>query len=275
MSILKGDRFDARLEGVRVASTFTGFCGRHDTELFRPLETQEFGGTPEQCLLLAYRAVCRELYAKQGTLALADTLRELDRGRDSEVQREVQSRIGGVLTGSSLAVQDLTGLKAAMEAYIFGRDFGSVHGHVILLDCVPEFMASAMLNPEYDFQGRRLQDLGPASDVDWLSFSLIATDTGGAVVFTWLGENRVAEQLVNSLDTVADADVGHAIVRFTFEMTENVYASPVWWEGLSADERSQLLRRMRTGGVPFREPTALLDDGLRLVRWPVNSRRSL
>jgi hypothetical protein len=66
--------------------------------------------------------------------------------------------------------------------------------------------------------------------------------------------------------------VGDAIVRFTFEMTENVYASPAWWEGLDVGERAQLLRRMRTGGVPVRQPMALLDDGLRVVRWPIKSR---
>jgi hypothetical protein len=30
------------LIGVRQASTFTGFCAHHDSELFRPLETQPF-----------------------------------------------------------------------------------------------------------------------------------------------------------------------------------------------------------------------------------------
>jgi hypothetical protein len=58
----KEDR--AFLLGVRSASTFTGFCGLHDTTLFRPLETQPFIPTPEQVTLLAYRAVCMEVFAR-------------------------------------------------------------------------------------------------------------------------------------------------------------------------------------------------------------------
>jgi hypothetical protein len=118
MELLKREPFTARLQETRAASTFTGFCNRHDTELFRPLESRGFTATTEQCLLLAYRAVCRELYAKQGTLALEETLREADRGKPVEAQREVQEQISGVIAGSTLAVKDLQTMKTSMEACI-------------------------------------------------------------------------------------------------------------------------------------------------------------
>lgn len=54
-----------RLIGVRQASTFTGFCCHHDTELFRPLETRPFITSKEQLFLLAYRAISKEVYAKR------------------------------------------------------------------------------------------------------------------------------------------------------------------------------------------------------------------
>ena len=89
---------------------------------------------------------------------------------------------------------------------------------------------------------------------------------GGAVVFTWLGASRVYDQLIDSLQAIPDHDVGDAIVRFAFEMTEDLYASPAWWDQLPADDRARLLRRMETGGVPLRHSQALLDDGLRVAR---------
>lgn len=49
-----------KLIGVRQASTFTGFCSHHDTELFRPLETEHFTTSKEQLFLLAYRALSKE-----------------------------------------------------------------------------------------------------------------------------------------------------------------------------------------------------------------------
>lgn len=272
MPMLNGEVFAPRLTGVRVASTFTGFCSRHDTEQFRPLESAPFTGTPEQCLLLTYRACCRELYAKQGTLALADTLRELDRGRPYAAQRETQDRMDAVLRGSELAIGELLALKEEIEASLAAASFDTVHAYVVFFGSVPDVMVTAMLNPEYDFGGKRLQSLAAPGPLEWLSFSLLATDTGGAAVFAWMGPSPVAEQLTDSLHSIADEEVSDAIVRFAFEMSEDVCASPDWWEGLDDIARARIVDRMETGGNPVRLPTALQDDGLRVARWGVVSR---
>jgi hypothetical protein len=50
--------------GRNDASTFAGFCNRHDTELFRPLDAKPLDGAdPEQLFLLAYRGITCELHA--------------------------------------------------------------------------------------------------------------------------------------------------------------------------------------------------------------------
>ncbi len=54
--------------GINQASTFSGFCGHHDNLTFAPVENEPFTATDEQCFLLGYRAMCRELYQKQTAL---------------------------------------------------------------------------------------------------------------------------------------------------------------------------------------------------------------
>ena len=49
------------LIGVNLATTFTGFCNLHDTKIFAPIEIGDFVAAPEQCFLLAYRAVPRSV----------------------------------------------------------------------------------------------------------------------------------------------------------------------------------------------------------------------
>lgn len=65
-----GGRVFPRLIGIREASTFSGFCDRHDAELFKPLEHTGFEATAEQLALLGFRALCRDLMAKRSALAL-------------------------------------------------------------------------------------------------------------------------------------------------------------------------------------------------------------
>jgi hypothetical protein len=50
--------------GRNRASTFTGLCNEHDTNIFKPIDTRPFDRQDkEQLFLLAYRSVCRELHA--------------------------------------------------------------------------------------------------------------------------------------------------------------------------------------------------------------------
>ncbi|MBB3946982.1 hypothetical protein GGQ73_002946 [Rhizobium skierniewicense] len=50
--------------GRNNASTFTGFCNRHDTEIFRPIDTKLLDlENAEQLFLIAYRSLTRELHA--------------------------------------------------------------------------------------------------------------------------------------------------------------------------------------------------------------------
>ena len=61
--------------GINRATTFFGFCDKHDCELFRPLEAIEFAFQPEQIALLGYRAICRDAYGKEAEIAAGDAAR--------------------------------------------------------------------------------------------------------------------------------------------------------------------------------------------------------
>lgn len=72
--------------GRNDASTFAGFCNRHDTELFRPLDTKPFDGVDrEQLFLLAYRGITCELHAIMTGVVQLQSLytARVERGADS------------------------------------------------------------------------------------------------------------------------------------------------------------------------------------------------
>lgn len=57
-------RLEFRLIGRNLATTFHGLCNKHDTEIFRPIETSPLNLTNEEHLfLLSYRAVLKETHA--------------------------------------------------------------------------------------------------------------------------------------------------------------------------------------------------------------------
>ena len=62
--------------GRNQASTFPGFCSRHDTEIFKPLDTKPLSlDDAEQLFLIAYRSLTRELHTvMEAAMRLQTTL---------------------------------------------------------------------------------------------------------------------------------------------------------------------------------------------------------
>jgi hypothetical protein len=51
--------------GRNKATTFTGLCGEHDSQLFRPIDVNQFDSSnEEQKFLIAYRSILRELHTR-------------------------------------------------------------------------------------------------------------------------------------------------------------------------------------------------------------------
>lgn len=63
-------RITFKEQGVNKVSTFRGFCGKHDNELFEPIDNSPLAPTPEQIALYAYRSLCREVFVKENAVAL-------------------------------------------------------------------------------------------------------------------------------------------------------------------------------------------------------------
>lgn len=96
-------------------------------------------------------------------------------------------------------------------------------------------------------------------------------------MFSWLGKNNAAEQLIRSLHALPVTALPHAIVRYTFEIIQNKYMSPQWWDALGTNEKLLLRARVLRGtGIMGMHSTedCLLDEGLRVVNWTIVSRKT-
>jgi hypothetical protein len=260
--------------GVNQASTFTGMCGPHDDEAFAPVEKRVFSATPEQCFLLAYRAICREVFVRRARPAVADVIRTLDRGRTLRAQLEIQAVASAFAHGSQLGSDDLDWHKIQYDKALTERNFGELKYLVIWLKDVPDVMCSGLTYPEFDFDGNELQRLDSPQRLDLLTFSSIGGGNRGALVFSWLGNSNTAcLRLVDSLLRMPQALIPHAFVRFVFGFCENVFIAPRWWESLSQEDREGLRQRMQTEASfdQAPSPTSLADDRRRVVNWQIES----
>lgn len=267
-------RLEPKLIGIRQASTFTGFCSKHDNDTFQLIEKNPFLSCSEHAFLLGYRALCREVYGKRALKQSLDYQRTLDRGRPLTEQLAIQEALQRFGIGFDLGSRDAESYKAIYDEVILSDDYSQANYYIIELQDTPQILCSACQFPSYDFNGNKLQDFTSRERLDMVAFSVISTDQGGAIVFNWIGESSPVNRLILSLDSLHDSEISSAIVRYAFEFFENVYFSPDWWESLDEEVRHKLCSRSDAAfrANVQRRHDCLVDDGYRPVAWQISSR---
>jgi len=276
-SIIKNDgELVPQLTGIRKASTFYGFCQKHDRELFLPLEVEEFAARPDQCLLLSYRAYAKETYNKRAALQTVEVMKQADRGRTKGEQLAIQMMVSAFETGTRAAISDLEQKQPAFDKALSDADFGCARAYVVKLPDPPPVMASGGFNPEFDFDGKALQSL---ADLDVVpAFITVTSFYGGDAgysVLSWLEQDdSVCAAFAKTLDAKSDGELTDGILGLLFEYCENLQVNPDWWEGLDDDQRNGLIAKMRKSAdtVEARDSDCMALAVTGIQPWDVASR---
>jgi SEC-C motif len=254
--------------GWREASTFTGFCAKHDSLTFKPLETVDFDGSPEQCFLIGYRALCHEIHQKSSVLKSEPALRSLvDRGFSEEEQRLVHAMWETHEAGARKGLSDFQELKTVMDRELLSRDYSGWRRAVIRFRGDLCVASTGAVSPNRDIDGRPLQvlhDLDAA--IEELPFGIVATPEGGAAVFIWRIGDVAPRNFVESLLKREKRSIAGLIVQFVFAYIENTYFSNSWWGSLSKANREHLASLAAIGNAYYSD---FVYQPCRFVPWEI------
>ena len=231
-----------QFRGWRKASTFSGFCSKHDSELFAPLERQPFAGNDEQCFLIGYRAICHELFQKSAAYAASPMLQQnLDKGSSFEEQIEIQTQLRIAAAGQQKGIEDIDRMKGIYDAAWRKRDFSELAHCVIAFEGDIALASSGLVHTDFDINGKRLQNLGRTDILmQAIAFGVVATPHGGAVVFSWVRADSAVDQFVCTIEAEPIQNVPSILVEFVFAYVENTFFSKIWWAGLSRWQRDRV-----------------------------------
>lgn len=256
--------------GIKNASTFTGFCARHDDGLFAPLEKQRFTGSTQQCFLLGFRATAFEAFRKQCAIDLAKRCMNVfaeTYGPACEAIALTERYLVGCYHGMRDLEMELTAYKRAMK----NRSYEDVAFLLFRLDRAPQVMCAGGFAPEYDFQRTRLQNMADMnSEAARISFTIFGTEAGGSACLAWMPQKTSASaSFCRSLMAVPRERQADTLVRLAFEHLENTYFSPTWWNSLDPDQKKAVSDRILSGSAYRRTDRCLVDDGVLLAPFAV------
>ncbi len=245
-------KLQPELIGINQASIFTGFCKKHDNDLFAIIEKQSFELSQETVFKLAYRSFCKEFYAKKAASELEDHKRELDKGRSIEEQQDIQMSNFLSQIGTYQGNKDNLHHKEQFDNAIKNNDFSTIQAVSFKLEEPPHVMVSGATNPIFDFSGNQIQDLGDLGITpDLLAVNSFYDGSHGYIVFSWLNSsNGACAKFINSLFEQDKNDQLALVYQYIMQGFENIFFCPDWWESLSDKVKRKVIKGINDNVSP-------------------------
>lgn len=251
MDAIRRNKGRPKLEkiGINKASTFNGFCSKHDDLFFGPVEKSTFENTPEQCFLLSYRSFAREYYTKLSALETKSLMKQVDKGRDLDEQFRIQELAFFSEIGEMLSLRDLEYHKKYYDRSLETKSFSNIRAVVFSFDAPPPIMTSGSVNPDFDFNGKPVQDLSDFNLItDLMSVTSFYDGAKGKIVFSWLEHcHGACSAVVTTLLQKSRDKLPVFLVQYIVKNFENTFYSPSWWQSIDLDSQKNLLSLMGDG----------------------------
>lgn len=243
-----------RLQSIRQVSTFSGFCAKHDSSLFRLLDTSEFNSTKEYAALFAYRTICYEVASKLNGLALIPFLRRMARARSAEPRGPFERFLAAFEIGLRHGLDNLKRHKETYELILNSQHFDAVRFVAFFSNLPPNVLVSSVLYPDFDFAGAVIQRLDRREDpLDLLSFGAVPHASGTVALLVWeRSSDRSCRQLVGSLARLPSPEVAvpNALLNLLLSASGNLAIRPGWWESLTEQMRIVVAQKLHSGANP-------------------------
>ncbi len=221
----KGDIYLEKI-GINQASTFKGFCSYHDKSLFSCIEDEGFTKTNEQFFALAYRAICKEVYAKSPNTEILDFIKSADKGKSIISQLAIQSLANCFSLGTDTAFDELNDLKILFDDSLVSNTVLDMC-HVIISSNSPcPVSVSSIVAPDVDFEGKKIQDLSNLKVVpEHVIFNSFSSDGNGYIVFSWLKTSLIITGFIETLIRQNVSNIFNALLRFFYCIREYLHIS--------------------------------------------------
>ena len=239
-----------RMEGIGIASTFMGFCSKHDNQLFQPIESQSFALNEEAAFLLSFRALSYEFLMKKHALETIEIQREMDKGKEFEKQKLLQNLLHSQKVGLCIGMRYIQQWKNDYDAKYLASDLSVPH-YALKFDGILPFVCCGAFLPEFDVEGERLQVISSGkSTMEFVCLNVSVMDTKTFAVFSWDGvPGGPSQKFAESFSRLPTIDKVNALLHVAVEQLENTYFKPSWWNSLTGPNITHLKERMLSGTV--------------------------
>jgi hypothetical protein len=258
---------------VHEALTFSGFCNRHDTDLFKCLDQSPFMVAPEQLFMQAYRCCCREYYFKicQVQVSLdAAQIAELQ-GLPSDQEYKLSPELEIIKQAIYRGLGDCIASKEKFENHLANKDYRRLQSYVIHARCSPVIACAGAFFPDVLSTGEYLQDFTNFdSNMQSIFLSSIPEQSGIFVVLSFFDDEAKAPTKFIE-DLIRTHNLPARLIWMCMTRLENTALKPSWWTQLPIETRHKIDEAVDYNADLFdsRLPTFDRMPDLRIGEWEI------
>lgn len=232
--------------GLRQASTFAGFCDKHDNKLFESFEKNNFQKTRKQLFDLCYRALCIEHYHMKSVFNFLRYMKNhIDNFESLEHQIERQISINSLINFYKTGIKNSTHHKSELEkSFLESQHEDNLTHYIFELEKgYPLFLGCTCFNMEFDLIGNRLQNLENLNEIPKnLFINCLSFEGQGFFILSWFNKNNeYGKQIVSSI-LKNKKPIEDNLFSLCFLYIQNAYISPTWYENLTTPQKNDLDR---------------------------------
>ncbi len=255
--------------GWQKASTFKGFCAKHDKEMFSPIEDTLYVGSKEQSFIAGYRAVALEYFKKISVVkSMPSMSKNIDRGMILEDQINIQNCLQLQKQGF---LKGIDYFKETLNIYSRNYKLQNYKGFESLSVYFSGNLGLAVSGcfaPDFTIDGKRIQSLAPGVKfVENIAINTLNTENGHALVFSWPSNFKKCTKFVDPLIGINHKDITSILTELIFSYIENTYFSMDCFNDLEDHEKS-MIESMARKSNQYGEPINF--SGKRYTNWEVS-----
>jgi|GEM_PF-2772527 len=232
------------------ASAFFGFCDHHDTELFKPIELQDYQGIDIQNFLFAFRSLTLELHKKTRQLENIKKMFQMQPRAMIDPQFVYLYRV------AQMDVRDyMNEYESLKENYLQGK-FDCFETIFKQINFEIPFAACATFTIEYDLNGKILNDIYNTSQdekVASIHISVYPIEGRSNIIISYhKNDEDIYSDYFSQLRELEEEMLLKFLNYLLINSTENIFFNPKYIDNLSSIHRRSLEDSFMVSSQPLR-----------------------
>lgn len=259
--------------GKKKASTFTGFCNFHDTEIFQPIELQDYETeNRKQEYLFAYRALSKEFHAKKTGINIFNKILNMSKDELKELQeycglpkKEINKEfLKPPLEGTKDSIEELKSLRIRMNKNLDNEKHYKIMTNVIKFPKEHHIAVSSSFFIGHDVEGNVINDLIRFKNVKPLFLTIFPQNGNTYILFSYLKNDKNYFDFIENQIMNKDLEKKKTIISNILAINvENIFFSPKLWNNINTENKERFISLFRDTVIE-RPSTSFVDPNINI-----------